>query len=70
MLLFTSKGGGFCEADSTSSAAFLAALAAGVFGIPSFRKRFDAYSGLDIVLYKGCDNYSDSFVSALASACA
>lgn len=53
VLLFTSKGGGFCETDSTSSAAFLAALAAGVFGIPSFRKRSDAYSGLDMVLYRG-----------------
>lgn len=56
VLLFTSKGGGFCEADSTSSAAFLAALAAGVFGIPSFSKRSDAYRDFDIVLYKGCDN--------------
>lgn len=60
-----------CETYSTSSAAFLEALAASLFGIPSFFKSSEAYLGDDILLYKGRDNYSCSaLASALASACA
>ena len=54
MLLFTCEG----KADSTPAAAFLEALAAGVFGIPSFSKSVVRYLGDDILLYKGGENYS------------
>lgn len=71
LLLFGFGGGtAFLASSIAFLAAFLAALAALLFRICTLLPCFVVISTFGILLYKGGDNYSDSFVSACASACA